>query len=260
VELQSGYALLPFHPFAVPEPVEIIVAERKKCLTSDKRVLARESLPDNGLVMSSHLGTSDDLLPKILDLYLSPGARICDPWHGRGIFLRQIPDSKYDVVTSDIESHGIDARHLPYEDESFDGIICDPPWLAASPTGMSHWDADRYRTRGKQGSGKDRVTFADLVGVYQESAGEAARVLRTDGFMIVKMQDLISEGGFRSHMEIVAKIQKEGFWIEDCFVLTQWSPPALSRGRQIHSRRNHSYFYVFRRRGGKRAWKGPMRS
>lgn len=221
-----------------------------------ERLLVRESFPDGGLTFSSYLGTSEELVPKILDLYLAPGSKVCDPWHGRGIFWRKVPKGKYDLRLTDLEDHGIDARNLPYEDSSMDGVICDPPWLTASPTGMSHWNADRYRTRGNHESNGRKITYKDLLELYRDSAKEAARVLRPDGFLIAKMQDMIATGGFRSHYEIVQKALKEGFVVEDCFVLTQVGPPALSHGEQVHSRRNHSYFYVLRRKGGKRVWRG----
>jgi len=221
-----------------------------------QRFLARESLPDNGLTLSSHLGTSEELVPKILDLYLAPGSRIADPWHGRGIFWRRVPKGQFELVLTDLERDKIDARNLPYEDESFDGVICDPPWLTASPTGMSHWNADRYRTRGNHEANGKRIGYKELLELYRDSGREAARILRPDGFFVVKLQDMVSTGGFRWHFEIVQKVLKEGFVIEDCFVLTQVGPPALSHGEQVHSRRNHSYFYVLRRMGGKRLWRG----
>jgi hypothetical protein len=51
-----------------------------------------------------------------------------------------------------------------------------------------------------------------------------------------------------THVELVNELTKNGFVIEDLFVLLRNNRPGVSRVlRQVHARKNHSYFLVFRK-------------
>jgi hypothetical protein len=52
-------------------------------------------------------------------------------------------------------------------------------------------------------------------------------------------------------------LTENGFICEDLFILVRQNRPGVSRMlRQAHSKKNHSYFIVFRKSSGKGRWKG----
>jgi hypothetical protein len=89
---------------------------------------------------------------------------------------------------------------------------------------------------------------------------EAHRVLRERGVLIVKCQDEVCANRQRfTHVEIMQVYERMGFVAEDLFVVMRQNKPGVSRTvRQVHARKNHSYFLVFWKRGSdKRAWEPP---
>jgi hypothetical protein len=95
--------------------------------------------------------------------------------------------------------------------------------------------------------------------LYRGAAREAARVLRDEGILIVKCQDEVCANRQRlTHVELIVDFAPLGFVAEDLFVLVRTNRPGVSRTvRQVHARKNHSYFLVFRRSDGRRRWTGP---
>jgi hypothetical protein len=74
----------------------------------------------NRLVFSGCQGTNDELFPRILALYVEPGATVADVTYGKGVFWRQVPEGAYRLLASDL-SMGTDCRRLPYESGS---VVC----------------------------------------------------------------------------------------------------------------------------------------
>ena len=68
---------------------------------------------------------------------------------------------------------------------------------------------------------------------------------------IVKCQDEVCANRQRfTHVEIIQEYQGLGFIAEDLFVVVRNNRPGVSRTvRQVHARKNHSYFLVFWKRG-----------
>lgn len=100
---------------------------------------------------------------------------------------------------------------------------------------------------------KDRFskfrTPAELWAFYAASIKEFERILRDDGLLVVKCQDMVSSGvQFMSHVEIIRMAEEIGFYCKDMHVLgsnnVMWSPNMV---KQQHARKNHSYFIVFRK-------------
>jgi hypothetical protein len=89
-----------------------------------------------------------------------------------------------------------------------------------------------------------------VLDLYFKSAGEANRVLRKDGIYIVKCQDEVCACKQRlTHVEIINHLAGLSFIAEDIFVLVRDNRPGVSRMiKQLHARKNHSYFLVFRKR------------
>lgn len=207
------------------------------------------------LVFSAHLGNNADVFPAVLKLHIEEGAKIADVTFGKGVFWRNIDTAKYDLHPSDI-ADGTDCRNLPYESESFDAIVLDPPYMEGffrsgnstkAGAGTHNAFRDHYSNgheAPRRGGGK---WHAAVVEFYEESGREAHRVLRDRGVLIVKCQDEVSANRQNlTHVEIINAYAELGFFCKDLFVVVRPNKPGMSRVlKQVHARKNHSYFLVF---------------
>ncbi len=215
----------------------------------------------NDLVVSASAEGNEQVFPRILDLYVGSGSVVADVTYGKGVFWRHVPDDKYTLLPSDIQD-GVDCRKLPYRDGEIDCVIFDPPYMH-SPGGTAHEGhtpfEEHYRNNGtgNQTASKYHEAVLDL---YQDGGSEAWRVLRERGVLIVKCQDEVCSNRQRfTHVEIMQMYEEMGFVAEDLFVVMRKNRPGVSRAvRQVHARKNHSYFLVFWKRDAtKRRWNPP---
>ena len=220
----------------------------------------------NNLVLSTLVAGNAKMFPRILDLYVNPGSTIADVTYGKGVFWRNVPKGRYDVKASDIQT-GVDFRSLPYGNNGIDCVILDPPYIQGRSIGTTHLSAtafeDYYKNNAsvevKNSNGhKYHEAVLDL---YRDAGKEAYRVLRDRGVLIVKCQDEVCSNRQRfTHVEIMGDYESMGFIAEDLFVVVRSNRPGVSRAiRQVHARKNHSYFLVFWKRGkSKGLWKPPL--
>lgn len=225
------------------------------------------------LVFSAQVGENADLFPQILDLHVPKGATIADVTFGQGIFWKNVPETDYTLLASDIDAKGsrgtfpskqvevqtgIDCRNLPYENESIDCVVFDPPYmeglyrsvkghLAGSGTHASFRHA---YSNGKPSEESGPKWHDAVVNMYMKGGQEAYRVLKRDGILIVKCQDEVSANKQRlTHVEILTGYEAMGFYTKDLFVLVRTNRAGVSRlKKQEHARKNHSYFLVFQKR------------
>ena len=181
--------------------------------------------------------------------------RLADVTYGKGVFWRKIHTEKYDFHPSDI-ADGTDCRNLPYGDESFDCIVFDPPYMEgffrnenSIKAGAGTHDAfrDHYSNGHEAPKNGGRKWHAAVVEFYEEGGREALRVLRDSGVFIVKCQDEVSANRQNlTHVEIINAYAEKGFFCKDLFVVVRPNRPGVSRLlKQVHARKNHSYFLVF---------------
>ncbi len=221
----------------------------------------KNGAPSNDLVFSAYVDSNDNLFPRILDLYVAPGSRVADVTFGRGVFWKRIPKGKYELLSTDIQD-GIDCRNLPYSDASIDCVVLDPPYMH-SPGGTAHTVHNAFERHYKNNSTGNRTGkkyHEAVLDLYQDAGKEALRVLKDHGVMIVKCQDEVCSNRQRfTHIEIIHSYEKFGFIAEDLFVAVRTNKPGMSRViKQVHARKNHSYFLVFWKAGeGKKVWASP---
>jgi len=224
-------------------------------------------LPDgvatNDLLHSAHVGTNDELFPAILELYVHPGAVVADVTYGSGVFWKDVPNARYQLLATDI-STGTDCRNLQYDQESVDCVVLDPPYMH-TPGGtahVGHQHYERYYKNNGASNGNVAKYHEAVLELYFEAGLEAKRVLRPNGIFIVKCQDEVCANQQRlTHVELINEYSRQGFVCEDLFVLVRRNRPGVSRLlRQVHARKNHSYFLIFRRPSNKTRWKGPSSS
>lgn len=229
---------------------------RSKTTTARKKRKSPDGKPTNDLIHSAQTGTNDQLFPSIVSLYVAPGSTVADVTYGKGVFWRQVPEGTYDLKATDLGT-GVDCRDLPYEDESIDCVVFDPPYMH-TPGGtahVGHQNYEGYYQNNKASSGKKY--HEAVLDLYFTAAKEAYRVIKPKGIYIVKCQDEVCANQQRlTHIEIINELAQYGFVAEDLFVLVRNGKPGVSRVlRQAHARKNHSYFIVFYKRKGRERWK-----
>jgi len=218
--------------------------------------------PTNDLVFSSYCGTNDEVFPQVLSLYVTPGSVVADVTYGKGVFWKRVPKEQYTLLATDIEK-GTDCRNLPYEDKTVDCVVLDPPFMH-TPGGTAHVGHQNYEGYYKNNvvqNGSGKKYHEAVLDLYFKAGTEAHRVLKGEGIFVVKCADEVCANQQRlTHVELINEYAKRGFVIEDLFVLVRNNRPGVSRLlRQVHARKNHSYFLVFRKSNGKTRWTGPQK-
>jgi DNA methylase len=208
------------------------------------------------LVFSAYVGNNDEVFPKVLGLYVPEGSAVADVTYGKGVFWARIPKNAYKLKATDIET-GVDCRHLPYGNGEIDCVVLDPPYMEGffrkhsdhlAGSG-SHAAFREHYSNGKTTTEEGPKWHDAVLDLYFKAGTEAKRVLRDNGILIVKCQDEVSANKQNlSHVQIINNYESHGFTTEDVFVVVRTNKPSVSRiKRQVHARKNHSYFLVFRK-------------
>lgn len=209
--------------------------------------------PTTDIVMSAFVGGNADVFASVLSLHIPEGAKIADVTYGNGVFWKKVDSSKYDLIASDIAT-GVDCRALPYKAESFDAIILDPPYMEGLLRSENRHKAANgayssfreYYSNGNEESIGPKWHGA-VTELYFQAGAEAFRVLKNNGVAIVKCQDEVSANRqWLTHVEIIVHYESLGFYTKDLFVVVRSNKAGVSRlKKQVHARKNHSYFLVF---------------
>ena len=217
----------------------------------NKRIVRRGS-PTNNLVLSAYQAANEHVFPKILDLYVAPGSLVADITYGKGAFWRNVDADRFRLKATDL-TDGIDCRDLPYDDGELDCVVFDPPYMH-TPGGTAHSTNQPYENyyRNNVTGNKTKSKYHEAVlELYADTGLEAYRVLRERGVFIVKCQDEVCSNRQRfTHIEIIREYESLGFVAEDLFIVMRNNRPGVSRtAKQVHARKNHSYFLVFWKKG-----------
>lgn len=205
------------------------------------------------LILSAYVGDNSEVFPKVLDLHVPKRAKVADVTYGKGIFWKNVRHGNYDLLASDISS-GVDCRSLPYESESLDCVVFDPPYME----GLYRKEKEHLAGSGSHAAFRETYSNGNetttgpkwhgaVLDMYYRTGAEAHRVLKPGGVFIVKCQDEVSANTQRlTHVEIIIHYESLGFYAKDLFVLLRKNAPCITRlKRQVHARKNHSYFLVF---------------
>ena len=223
--------------------------------TLRKKRKSPAGIATNKLVFTAYQGTNEDVFPQLISLYVLPGSTVADVTYGKGVFWKKVPNGQYRLLTTDLRD-GVDCRKLRYKEATLDCVVFDPPYMH-TPGGTAHVNHQNYETYYRNNvadNGSDKKYHEAVLDLYFRSAREANRVLRNEGIYIVKCGDEVCANQQRlTHVELVNELTQNGFIIEDLFVLLRNNRPGVSRViRQVHARKNHSYFLVFRKSKKKR--------
>jgi len=176
-------------------------------------------------VYSAEIGTSADIIPKILGLYVPPGAVIADVTYDKGVFWRRVDRSAFTVYGSDIgRTAGLslrcDARRLPYRSESLDVVVLDPPYGNASTSPRRDGISWRY-------SLATCMTPLEIRCFYWDGGKQH--------WMTIEVFDLA--------------VRLLGFRGEGKINMVQHGKPTIRHPNrpQKHERKNHSVFWIFKK-------------
>lgn len=192
------------------------------------------------VIITGKTGTNADLLPDIMQMYANEGDVVADVTYGKGVFWRNVDMNKYVFNPTDLMT-GTDFKNLPYDDDSIDVLVLDPPYMHGGAT-IKESINKCYQNQ--------NTSHESVIRLYAGGILEASRVLKKKGKIFVKCQDEIESGKQRlSHVELIQCLELFGFRIADIFVLTQSTIPAMREKYQKTARKNHSYMIIgeFRR-------------
>jgi tRNA G10 N-methylase Trm11 len=222
-------------------------------MISQKKKRIASGISTSDVVHSAFVGPNSELFPKILKLHVPKSSVIADVTYGKGIFWKNVPQGEYHLYPSDIQT-GVDCRTLAYKDETVDCVVLDPPYMeglfrrkTSHMAGDGNYQAfrDTYSNgEAQNGGAKYHGAVLDL---YFKAGKEAYRILKKEGILIVKCQDEVSANRQElTHIQIINHYANMGFYCKDLFVIVRTNKPAISRLiKQVHARKNHSYFLIF---------------
>ena len=179
-----------------------------------------------------------ELLKAIGELYIGEGFHL-DPCYNKGTIHKGLKDPE---LKSDLDTqYGVfqaDCRALLIKENSIRSIMFDPPFLAGG--GATGKMAGRYSSY---------KTVDDLLKFYADSMKEFDRVLKPNGYLVFKCQDMCNgRTQTFSHCEIYKMALELNFYGRDLFILiTKNRPKPMNMKVQVHARKHHTYFWVFQK-------------
>lgn len=184
----------------------------------------------------------DNILSDILMLHAPNGVIDLDPTFSIGhLYQGKIPEPrlKFDIEPERQDVRQSDCRDLPLQDDSLDCIMFDPPFIINSDT----------KSKDKMQLRFDAFRSADeLVAMYEQSLVEFLRILSKGGILIFKCQDVChGKLQYFTHCKVYELAIHAGFQAKDLFIYFAKQRIIGKHKRQMHSRKFHSYFWVFRK-------------
>lgn len=181
-----------------------------------------------------------DVIAAAAQLNYLPG-RVLDVTYGKGRFWRKWRPE--DLTACDLDPErspygsSVDFTDLPFDDDSFDTVVMDPPYkLNGTASEVTTMDADYGTT--------EAASWQDRMALIEAGIRECARV--SSGWLLVKCQDQVCSGKVRWQTRTFADVAEAcGFRLVDQLHLPSYRPQPAGR-RQIHSRRNYSTLLVCR--------------
>lgn len=198
------------------------------------------------MILSAKVGTNADIFPDVLEIHAKDGWKILDATYGKGVFWQKVNRTRYEVITNDLVTNADrheDFRKLSFGDSTLDMMVLDPPYAYNPKNTLKESISGCYQNN-------TSVFLPNMDAVrklYLDGISEARRVLRKNGILAIKSQDMIQAG--KPHWIHKELMDSDGFICEDLYVLVQSSIPACDPKwkRQLHARKNHSFFLIMRK-------------
>lgn len=198
------------------------------------------------VLAATHWPSNADLIVDCVRLgYLSITQRVLDPTYGQGTWWNKWQPSPNLFTHYNRDEDGSDFRWLPHLDGAFDAIAYDPPYVSVggrTTTGLPEYHA-RY------GMVDAPTSPAELQELINQGLTEMYRLVRVNGFVLVKCQDYVSSGKLwlGTHHTLTHALSL-GFTCFDRLEHVGGVRPQPPGRRQVHARRNLSTMFVLQKR------------
>mgnify|MGYP000986724219 CR=1 FL=1 len=199
-----------------------------------------ETLFGDQLIMSIAY-KQDELLQAILQLHVKQSTFHCDVTFNAGGFYKKIPrpELTFDIAPQDKETEQADYRFLPVEHHSITSLVWDPPFVCGTHVkSRTYIMGERYSMY---------RNIAELEKDYAAAMESFNRVVQHKGWLIVKCQDTVhGRKNYFNHILVHNLAIENNFRPIDLFILLSKNRFS-STDNQVHSRKFHSYFWVFKK-------------
>jgi len=204
-------------------------------------------------IIKSHSNSQYEIIRDILRLHNMSLKIELDPTYSKGIFYKnskglvEEPVYKFDLTPQTEDTVQSSSDNLPLENSSIRSIMFDPPFVISGKT-VNDSKEGSCKISKRFGS---YFSYEELKNHYRDSLVEFHRILKPEGLLIFKLQNVISSGKQHfTHYFVMKEALKIGFYPLDEFVLISKSKMTSFGGRwktQQHAMKYHSYFLVFRK-------------
>jgi hypothetical protein len=191
-------------------------------------------------MIKSVLNTDQEILEATLQLYIKDITFDVDPCYSKGVFYKKMLKPRFVSDINPLASDVIkaDSRKLPLPNNSVKSIIFDPPFLFRDrPSKNNDKNCNRFTYF---------QTWNDLLQMYKDSLIEFKRILKRDGHVVFKCQDMTDDKIYMTHCEIYNMAKEIGFQPVDFFILLAKNRIYHSELKQRHARKYHSYYFIFK--------------
>lgn len=158
--------------------------------TGPEPVLAIDNWPSNA-----------HLIEDVARLYLRPDWEVLDCTYGEGVFWKrwkpnQLVATDLDPAKSPFWGESVDFTAMPFEDESFDAVVFDPPYKL---NGRPDPAEERYGTH-------VRTRWQDRMALMADGLKECARVAKPKGIVLAKCKDQVVSGAIRWQTDLLTQV------------------------------------------------------
>ena len=192
-------------------------------------------------VIKSISYSNTEILNSINKLYLNNKGFDLDPTYSKGNFYKDFPEPKYisDLQPLSKKVTKADCTNLGFGNNELNSICFDPPFL--------HGTAGQRKNNhcSKRFSLVD--THSELLDLYNKALKEFYRILKIKGILAFKCQDYTDTKTYFNHNYVYNFGIETGFQGLDLFILLAKSRIFNPNLTQRHSRKFHSYWYVFKK-------------
>ena len=161
-----------------------------------------------------------------------------------GQFWRDLPQPKFktDLYSKSPDVVSCCSTNLPFEDNSLNSIMFDPPFVISGETYKDSKEGSSIISKRFEAY----KNFDELKEHYLKTMQESFRILKKDGLLVFKCQDVVASGlNHFSHCFVMNEAIKIGFYPKDLFILLAKSRIKSGKWKQQqHARKHHCYFWV----------------